>query len=421
MLPMVQQFNNYRVLLAEGGRGSAKTQSVGRFLLYLGEKYKLRIVCGRETQATINESVYKTLVDLIKNYNLNYEVQQAKIIHRQTESEFIFKGFREQGSANIKGLEGVDILWIDEAEAITKQTLDVIIPTIRKPKSRILFTMNRFVRDDPVYMYCLSREKVLHIQINYYDNPFCPKVLIDEAEACKKESEQEYNHIWLGEPLENASDYLFNSAKVSKMSKLEPNLDGFTPMKVIGIDFAAKGGDLCVATVLERCSSTQFRVTRVESWGDTEPTTSIGKIVSIIGEERPDCSILDVGGMGTVVHSRLVELGVKIERFDGASTAGVPDDYYNTRAYGYYNLRCYIDNEKILMNNKDVERELLQIRYDYRGDGKRLIMSKEKMRASGVHSPDRADSLMMAVFAIDKVAVAHNPVMIRTTKMWSKR
>ena len=206
------------------------------------------------------------------------------------------------------------------------------------------------------------------------------------------------------------------------MKRIIPNDDGFTPRRVIGFDFAAKGGDLCVATIMDRVSLTQWKVVKQEAWGDTEPTTSIGRIVNIMGEWKPDNSLLDVGGMGTVVHSRLVELGVNIGRFDGASKQGVPDEYLNARAYGYYTLKRYIDNGLILMNNNDTERELLQIRYDYKSDGTRLIMSKEKMRKEGLHSPDRADSLMMAVYAIETMKSENRkPVVMKRVERWGKR
>jgi phage terminase large subunit len=423
MMPIIEHFNDYRFFLAEGGRASAKTNTIARLVLYLCEHRTLRVVCGRETQNTIDESVYKILADLIKEYKLDYNVTKNTITHRKSKSEILFKGFREQGRANIKGMEGVDILWIDEAEAITKQTLDIIVPTIRKPKSKIIFTMNRFVRNDPVYEFCLSRENCLMIHIDYFENPFCSEEVKAEAEACKNNNYEEYKHIWLGYPLENASDYLFNASKVAEMKKIIPNDEGFTPRRVIGFDFAAKGGDLCVASIMERVSLNQWKLVRQESWGDTEPTTSIGRIVNIIGEWKPDTSILDVGGMGTVVWSRLRELGVDIERFDGATKQGVPDEYLNARAYGYYTLRRYVDNGLILMNNNDTERELLQIRYDYKSDGTRLIMSKEKMRKEGLHSPDRADSLMMAVYAIENFAKkdSYKPVVIKTTKRWKGR
>ena len=77
----------------------------------------------QEIQNTIDESVHTLLKDLIIQYELDYAVFEKKIVHRKTGTTFRFKGFREHGSVNIKGLEGVDILWIDEAEAITKNTL----------------------------------------------------------------------------------------------------------------------------------------------------------------------------------------------------------------------------------------------------------------------------------------------------------
>lgn len=424
---MIEDFNKYRFFLNEGGRGSAKTQSTARFLLYLAEKNKVRIVCGRETQSTIDESVYKVLTDLIAEYSLDFKILSNKITHNKTGSEFLFKGFREQGRANVKGLEGVDVLWIDEAEAITKQTLDVIVPTVRKPNSKIIFTMNRFVRNDPVFEFCNNRDNALIIHIDYFDNPFCPQELKDEAEACKQNNIEDYKHIWLGQPLANASDYLFNFEKLDKMKEIKAPDEGYNPAKVIGIDFASKGGDLCVATVLERCGARHWRVAKQEAWAEPEPTVSIGRIVNIISAEKPTCATLDIGGMGHVVHSRLKELGIKIEPFDGATTQGVPSEYLNARAYGYYTLNDWINNELILMDNNETIRELEQIRYDYKSDGTRLIMSKEKMRSKGVKSPDRADSLMMAVYCaknhLGRVQTLHNKnnLVIKTTSRWKGR
>jgi len=135
--PIITEFDSYRYFLLEGGRGGGKSQSIGRFILYLCEHYSLRIVCGRETQNSINESVYSLLVDLIRANNLAFNVFSTKIVHKISGTTINFRGFREQGAFNIQGLEGVDIVWIDEAQAITKQTLDVLIPTIRKDKAKI--------------------------------------------------------------------------------------------------------------------------------------------------------------------------------------------------------------------------------------------------------------------------------------------
>ena len=201
LLPILTKFNDYRYFLIEGGRGGGKSQGVGRLVLYLSEQKPLRIVCGREIQNSISESVYSLLTDLIFKHRLYFDVLASKITHKKTGTTINFRGFREQGVFNIQGMEGVDLLWIDESQAITKQTLDVLIPTIRKNKAKIFFTMNRYLENDPVYMAFLGRKDCLHIHINYNDNSYCTQALRTEAEECRLKSLKDYNHIWLGEPL----------------------------------------------------------------------------------------------------------------------------------------------------------------------------------------------------------------------------
>lgn len=402
LLPFILELGKYRYYLAEGGRGSGKSQAFARIILYIAEKKKVRICCGRETQNSIEESVYRLLVDLIKRYELNFSITNSKITHNETGSEIIFRGFREQGVENTKGMEGFDIVWVDEAQTLSKRTIDVVVPTIRKPNSVIWFTMNRFVRNDPAYEFCMSRNNCLHVHIDYFDNPFCTKELTEEAELCKQLNDKDYRHIWLGEPMEQADDYLFNSAKVAKMSQIEPFGDYFMPQRVMGIDFAAQGNDLSVCTVLDRVSHTCWKVIAQEAWSEVDPMVSIGKIVELMGKYRPTTANIDVGGMGYVVYARLQELGIRINPFNGAEQQGVPNEYGNTRAWGYYTLNEYINNEWIIMKSPETEKELLQIRFKYKSNGERLIMSKDDMRKQGIHSPDRADSLMMAVFCIKR-------------------
>ena len=167
LLPFIFNFDKFNYHLLEGGRGGGKSHATARFLLYLAEQRHIRICCGRETQKSIDESVRQIFVDIITKYNLNFEIKNDRIIHKLTGSLIFFKGFREQGRVNIKGLEGIDVLWIDEAQAITKPTLDFIIPTIRKINSRVIFTMNRYTRFDPVYNFCVGRSDTQHINICY--------------------------------------------------------------------------------------------------------------------------------------------------------------------------------------------------------------------------------------------------------------
>jgi len=405
LMPMVTEFNNYTYLYAEGGRGSAKTHSVARFFLYLASKYKLRIVCGREIQNSIEESVYTVLKDLIDEFNLPFEVQARKLTHKITGTTFTFKGFRDtkgEGSVSIKGMEGVDLLWIDEAQSVTKPTLDVLIPTIRKENSKVFLTMNRYMDDDAVHEYLDGRKDCLHIHIDFFENPFCPLRTKVEAEECRIKSEKEYDHIWLGKPQRTAGDMLFDQEKLGAAFHIEPF--GVTSFKtrLIGFDFAAQGDDQCVAYVLDRVTNQHWKTVEVIPWDEPDAMVSVGKIIEIMGRFKPDAAVIDVGGTGSVVHNRLVEVGVAIDRFDGGSTEGVDIKVHaNVRAQGYFGLQGWLDSGFLVLNEQDklTVKELKKIKFKYRSSGARVIQAKADMKKDLKYSPDRADGLMMAVWA----------------------
>lgn len=392
--------NNYVVT-----HNSAKTQSIARLLLYIAEHQRVRIVCGREIQDTIEESVFMVLRDLITAHNLAYDVKKVGITHLTSGSEFRFKGFREQGAVNIKGFEGADILWNDEAQTTTKTTLDMMIPTIRKENSKLFFTLNRYLRDDAV-MDLVGRPDCLHIKINYFDNPFCPLTLKHEAELCRNKSERDYRHIWLGEPLSQAGAYLFDTEKLAKTHTIQPYGDLFKKQRVMGVDIAAEGDDGCVATILDRVSNIHWRATEQIRWDENDTMLSVGKIVSLIGQFKPDVVIIDKGNMGKGVVDRLLELKLRnVYAFDGASIDGVDAAHYaNCRANAYYLVEEWVSQGWLIIpkENKELVKQLEKIKMKYRSDGKRLIEQKLEMKKAppkGIgYSPDEADSLMMAIW-----------------------
>lgn len=400
LLDLFSKFNDYKIIIIEGGRGSAKTHSIGRLLLYIAQERVVRIFCGREIQSTIEESVYMLFSDLILKYNLAYRKTKAAIRSMLCESSFRFKGFREQGSINIKGIEGADIAWIDEAQAITKATLDLLIPTLRKTNCKYIFTLNRLFRDDAV-MELTKRADCLHIHIDYFENPFCPVTLLDEAEICRQTSEREYSHIWLGQPASAGDEYLFDFDKLyaSLVNKAYGEL--FFRQRVMGIDWAAQGNDLCVATILDRQSSQHFGLTEQIKWDEPNTTISKGKIIGLIAEWKPDVAIIDIGGGGYNVFCDLQAAGIKnIYAFDGGSTKGIGPRSVNVRADGYWNLRDWFEDGFLCIDERfrPVLKQVEKIKQKFRTDGKRLLEDKVKMKSELGFSPDEADSLMMAVY-----------------------
>jgi phage terminase large subunit len=357
-------------------------------------------VCGRETQNSIEESVYTIFADLIRNHSFNFEVSASKIDHRETGSAIRFRGFREQGATNIKGLEGVDILWVDEAQAISKQTMDVIIPTIRKNNSKVFWTMNRHVETDPVYVAFANRPDCLTIHCDYIDNPFCPQAMILEAEECKRRSIEDYDHIWLGKPLAKGDDTLYTTDEVYGSPKLEFMTAGMRK-RILAVDVARFGEDETVFTIIESYNVNQWQQIFMDSWKNKAITETVGKIVELSRTWGLDQIVIDDTGIGGGVTDMLNEMKLPVMPFIGNGKP-INEMYTNIRAEAFFNLKNMFERREIkILNDAKLHEQLLAIRYQYMSNGKKAIVSKDKMRAEGFKSPDRADSLAMCIYYKD--------------------
>ena len=400
LIPVITNINKYSYFLIDGGRGGGKSQSIARIILWLSEKRRVRVCCGRETQATISDSVHKIFSDLIDEYNLNFTVKSNKIIHNTSESDIIFKGFREQGRVNIKGLEGVDILWIDEAQAITKSTLDVIIPTIRKKNSIVIFTMNRLTRKDAVYSEFVSRDDCLHIKINYYDNKYCPQKLINEAKRCKEKNSSDYEHIWEGNPLDTTNDFLFSSTKLDKAANISFYKDNSPVVRCLSVDLAGNGGDFCVASFIESKNAVQWSLEKQEYWNEPDTDITKGRILNLYNTWKPKLLILDADGLGYPIYVSIKNVISAAIKFNGAASSNRPNAL-NRRADGYLTLKEFIDNEWLKVQSDLILNQLEYIKKSYKTNGQIFIQSKKDMKAEHGESPDFADSLMMGIYAVN--------------------
>lgn len=401
LFPFIFKFNNYSYFLLEGGRASGKTQSVARFLLYIAENRHVRICCGREIQNSIDESVKTVFLDLIEKYNLIYEIKRDSLIHKATGSKIFFKGFREQGKVNIKGLEGVDILWIDEAQSIAKATLDIIVPTIRKKNSVIIFTMNRYTRFDSVYNFCAKRDDCLHINICYFDNPYVDEKIIREAEVSKKTNLNDYNHIWLGYPLSNNNEYLISSDILDKSINLEFETDlNYAVNSVMSVDLSASGADLCVAKLFVQQNQNIWLEKQTTSWSEADTDITKGKIASLYSDWMPKLLIMDADGLGYPIWISIQKMIQNAIGFRGAKKA-ISKFALNARADGYLALREYLEKGYLKLTDKNAIRQLEYIKKIYKPNGLIAIQDKKDLRKLHNESPDFADCTMMALYAIN--------------------
>ena len=195
-------FKPARYKVAKGGRGSAKSWSYADALLITGMDSPLRILCAREIMNSIKESVYRLLIDRIKALGLEdfYSATQSSIVGING-TTFIFAGlFRNVNQ--IKSLEGIDRVWVEEAESVSKDSWDLLIPTIRKPGSEIWVTYNpQFEDDDTHQRFAVNPpDNAVVRHINYDQNPYFPEVLRQEMEQDKARDKAKYETVWLGQP-----------------------------------------------------------------------------------------------------------------------------------------------------------------------------------------------------------------------------
>lgn len=196
-------FHPARYKVAHGGRGSAKSWGFARALLILGAQTPTRVLCAREVQKSIKDSVHRLLCDQIQALGLGqfYEPFETEIRGRNG-SMFLFAGLAQHTVESIKSFEGVDIVWVEEAQVVTKRSWDVLTPTIRKDESEIWLSLNPDMETDETYQRFVAHPPpdAVVIQMNWRDNPWFPEVLERERLETKRRDPDNYDNIWEGVP-----------------------------------------------------------------------------------------------------------------------------------------------------------------------------------------------------------------------------
>lgn len=390
-----------------GGRSGGKSYGFADVLLLLCREKKLFVACVREVQDSIKDSVYKLLKDRANHYGFeDFEFYTDRIDNKVTKSRIIFKGLRDENSQTIKSLEGVDICWIEEGQAITKKSWEVLNPTIRKPKAQIWVSMNREEENDPIFAYISkqSKEDAVIKRINYYDNPFCPKEMHRLAEFCKKDDYDEYLHVWLGEPRQ-VGDTKLISVKVVKEAMatyLDP-LDNRSPL-IIGVDVARFGDD---STVFAYRKGRQ--AFKMDCYRKLDTVELANIIHAKVKQMNPAKVFVDIGASGAGVFDILVDrgLGKVVKGINFGSKAILNDRYINKRAEMWGELNEWLKGGNVqLPKDEELVSELCAVGKKYDGMGRLGLESKEDVKARLMRSPDRADALCLTfaepVFDIDE-------------------
>ena len=212
--PFIELFEptkQWRHIAFHGGRSSGKSTTVATALAVKATVTPIRVLCCREVQNSIAESVHKLLCDVIEKYKLpNWEITKESLRNKNG-SEFIFKGLHGN-SQTVKSLEGIDVCWVEEAQSVSMESIDTLIPTIRKAGSYFIWTFNRLTEEDPVWTRVASHpdDKTYVRQVNSNEiEALLSKEVIHEREKMRVENPELFGHVWLGEPLSVSTGSVF--------------------------------------------------------------------------------------------------------------------------------------------------------------------------------------------------------------------
>ncbi len=417
----------YKVLY--GGRGSGKSYFLAELAVEVSRRIGTVILCAREFQGSLDDSVYQLLIETIERlgYVDEFDILKSTITHKGTGAKFVFYGIKNNVT-KIKSIQGVGVCWVEEAEAVTKNSWDVLIPSIRGDKNaEIWISFNpKNILDDTYQRFIVHPPKdSIVLKANYDINPhFADTPLLADMLECKERDEDLYRHIWLGEPVADSE------LAIIKPSWIEAAIDaheklGFSAAgrRILGFDVADEGDD-ANATVLRHGSV----VTDMQQWRGQDVIYSADKVYLYAQEQDIDRIVYDNIGVGAGVKAQFRRKNGKVHTlgFNAGGAVYKPDAKYtddkknrdmfaNIKAQAWWMVRDrfyktwravhhgdnYPEDQLISLSSSLHELEYLTAelsrpQVDYDQNGRVKAESKKDMKKRGIPSPNRADALVMA-------------------------
>lgn len=219
----------YRHVALYGGRGGAKSYSVAKSLVLQAAQEHKRVLCGREVQNSIKDSVKRLIEDEIQRCHLGgYFESTEREIRGPHDSLFIFSGVKGNATA-IRSIEGVTDFWGEEAQSFSQASIETVVPTIRAKGSRLIWTWNPDLPTDPVDAMFRGNHldedaktafapppRSYVREVNYADNPWFPDELREEMEFVRGRDIDKFNHIWAGKYRANSEARVFKNWRVEE-------------------------------------------------------------------------------------------------------------------------------------------------------------------------------------------------------------
>lgn len=384
----------WRHALVEGGRYSLKSHTIARRLLIKLRQGKYRWGCFREFQNSIADSSHALLSDLIQQYELtDYVITKDSIYNTVTGSDFIFKGLRHNAQS-VKSIEGMDGAWVEEAQTISRESIDILVPTVRKPGSQIIWSMNRVTELDPIYeMLALTpRKDTLHLHINYdvaERYGWLPKEIKDEIEFDKLNNPALYNHKWLGQPMGQAEMSIISRDAIMDAMKREIADDG---QEEVGVDVARMGNDR--SAFWKRKG---LKTTKTETYSKLRLTDLADRLELFVNKDKSILIKIDDTGVGGGLTDIMIERDYNVMPINFGGEPIDKDKYPNWISEAWFHMAEIISEAQLPMD-KDLLMELSTRQWRQDNKGKRGVEGKADYKKRGYRSPDLADACIICYY-----------------------
>ncbi len=390
-----------RFFVYYGGRGAGKSQAIASSILLRGQTEPIRVLCGREYQASIEESVKALFVELIHDYHLpGWDITRDYIRHECGTSIF-FKGLHQNPDDTLRGFQDVNVFWGEEAHSFTKATLDVLIPTIRAINSILIFSYNPMTEDDPIARRFVthpspgdaSRSIVKHTTWRDLAKAGVLNPTIEQEEKAARGT-PEYAHIWDGLPYANTTNQIVSWSDLDAASKRKPNTDGGY---AFGVDIARYGNDRTALAIVHG-----RHLESVISWTHTNLMDTADRIKAYADIKHPVAIKIDDTGVGGGVTDRLTQLGMPVQPVNFASAAKRNSQYPNKASEMWFDFASQCDTISInpgIDCLPELMQELSTRSWSIDSRNKRRVQSKQDYKTiAGMGSPDLADSVLLAYY-----------------------
>ena len=390
VVPCLEVFRNpapYKI--SYGGRGSGKSWSYASLLIQKLSAEKHNLLCCREIQKSLEESSYKLLVETIARLNIQgWDIKKDTIEH-ENGSKIIFRGLKDLRAGNaIKSLEGYDLAWLEEAQSISLESLQLLLPTIRMDGSEIWACYNPNTEEDAIEML-KEREGAVVVKCNWNDNPWFTEKLRKEREADYKYNVDLARHIWEGEYLAQADNAVMSRVAVHEAMEREVDTDGDYQ---IAVDVARYGSDSSIISMRKG-----LKMTGLKEFKNMWLVELCGHIEIMAGNNRNMTIKVDETGVGGGVVDILRGRGYN--NVIGINFGGKPQDADKFADLPSEMWCTFPISEVSLLNDSGLFHELTDRRFSYDRKARRQVESKDSYKArNGGKSPDKADSVLMLFY-----------------------